>query len=72
MRISPIATYLAYKSTGYADQGTFAGMTISDFVAIWVPYNNNGPPTDIMGNEKKNVRYVKWTSNLKDKGLVWI
>ena len=59
MRISPIATYLAYKSTGYADQGSFAGMTISDFVAVWVPYNNNGPPTDIMGRKKANVRYVR-------------
>lgn len=58
MRVSPIATYLAYKSTGYADQGSFAGMTISDFVAVWTPYNNNGPPVDILGAQKRGVRYV--------------
>ncbi|KAF2154038.1 hypothetical protein K461DRAFT_277105 [Myriangium duriaei CBS 260.36] len=38
-RITPIATYLAYKSSGYADTGSIAGMTISDFVAVWTPYN---------------------------------
>lgn len=38
-RITPIATYLAYKASGYADTGSVAGMTISDFVAVWSPYN---------------------------------
>lgn len=57
-RISPIATYLAYKSSGYADQGTLAGMTISDFVSVWTPYNNNEAPKDILGREKKNLRCV--------------
>lgn len=58
LRISPVASYIAYKSSGYGDQGPLSGMSISDFVAVWAPYNNNGPPTDIMGTEVRNVRYV--------------
>lgn len=34
-------------------------MTISDFVAVWTPYNNDGPPTDVLGRKKKNVRLVR-------------
>lgn len=41
-RITPVATYLAYKATGYADTGPIGGMTISDFVSVWTPYNNGG------------------------------
>jgi hypothetical protein len=65
VRLSPVATYLAYKSSGYADTGGLAGMTISDFVAVWTPYNNNGPPTDVLGNVKRRARLVmRW--------LVWV
>ncbi|PNS16593.1 hypothetical protein CAC42_93 [Sphaceloma murrayae] len=38
-RITPVATYLAYKSSGYADTGAISGVTISDFVSVWTPYN---------------------------------
>ncbi|TKX18162.1 hypothetical protein C1H76_9635 [Elsinoe australis] len=42
-RITPVATYLAYKSSGYADTGPISGITISDFVSVWTPYNTGGP-----------------------------
>ncbi|KAG8626246.1 hypothetical protein KVT40_005191 [Elsinoe batatas] len=42
-RITPIATYLAYKTSGYSEQGPISGITISDFVSIWTPYNTGGP-----------------------------
>ncbi|KAF4554956.1 Hypothetical protein D9617_3g020250 [Elsinoe fawcettii] len=42
-RITPIASYLAYKSSGYSEQGPISGITISDFVSVWTPYNTGGP-----------------------------
>lgn len=41
-RVTPVATYLAYKATGYADARPVGGMTISDFVSVRTPYNNGG------------------------------
>jgi len=41
-RITPIATYLAYKSSGYAESGPISGISISDFVGVWTPYNTGG------------------------------
>ena len=51
-RITPIATYLAYKASGYADTGSVAGMTISDFVSVWTPYNVDPKKKKVMAGTK--------------------
>lgn len=61
-RVTPVATYLAYKASGYADSGTLAGMSISDFVAVWTPYNIG------TGSGRVKIDWGKMKGKAKDAG----